>query len=123
MKPENGILEKSRKNGKYLKNIQLGLRKLKSGQNKLFRSLNGSRRERKRDMWVPLKKNNKTKTQSASHGIDRRVREEFFFLIFFLFSYFSNLRKSDRRDKHEKCSTRRGLRVGTKNTGFHREFR
>ena len=25
--------------------------------------------------------------------------------------------------KHEKCSTRRGLRVGTKNTGFHREFR
>ena len=27
------------------------------------------------------------------------------------------------RVKHEKCSTRRDLRVGTKNTGFHREFR
>ena len=27
-----------------------------------------------------------------------------------------------RRAKHKKCSTRRGLRVRTKNTGFHREF-
>ena len=53
--------------------------------------------------------------------------ESFFFKFFFSFIRFSqiyeNLTVGIRRDKHEKCSTRRGLRVGTKNKGFHREFR
>ena len=46
-------------------------------------------------------------------------RRIFFIFLFILFASFSDLRKSDRRDKHEKCFTRRGLRVSTKNTGFH----
>ena len=50
--------------------------------------------------------------------------------VFFSF-YFSNLLSQIheflivriRRDQHEKCSTRRGLRVSTRNTRFHRVFR
>ena len=46
-----------------------------------------------------------------------------FFLLNLLSSILEFLTVGFRRVKHEKCSTRRGLRVGTKNTGFHREFK
>ena len=40
----------------------------------------------------------KTKTQSCSNGnLQKAVHERIFFFIFLLFSYFSDLRKSDRR--------------------------
>ena len=44
-------------------------------------------------------------------------------LSLFLYQIYENLTDGFRRDKHKKCSTRRGLRVSTKNKGFHREFR
>ena len=47
-----------------------------------------------------------------------------FFFFFSLASLF-DLRKSDRQNssgEEAKCSTQRGLSVGTKNTGFHRVF-
>ena len=46
-----------------------------------------------------------------------------FFLLLVLFQIPEFLTVRIRRDKHEKCSTRRGLRVSTRNTRFHREFR
>ena len=58
MKPETGIFEKISKNGKYIKNIQLGQIKLKPGQNNLFRSLNGLRSGIKGHMgptWIKKK--------------------------------------------------------------------
>ena len=79
------------------------------------------------DMWVPLKKNIKGK---LSNGNDRGQRERVTrFLFFFYFSssllsqIYGNLTVGFHWAKNEKCSTRRGLCVGTKNTGFHREFR
>ena len=48
----------------------------------------------------------------------------FFYLLFSLASLF-DLRKSDRQNssgQEAKCSTQRGLRMGTKNTGFRRVF-
>ena len=82
------------------------------------------------DIWVPLKekeKKNKSKHSKSNWCKDLREvasrRRVFFLSFFFFYSFFSDLRKFDRRDKHEKCSTRRGLRVGTKNKGFHRKFR
>ena len=56
------------------------------------------------------------------------MRSNVFIFLFFFFSYFASLfdiRKSDRQNssgEEAKCSTQRGLRVGTKNTGFHRVF-
>ena len=81
-------------------------------------------------MWVPHKKTTKAKTkQKESEGtaeawemISQREKKYIFFL-FILSQIYENLTVGFRRDKHEKCSTRRGLRVSTKNTGFHREFR
>ena len=54
-------------------------------------------------------------------------RSNFYFLYFYFFSLASlfDIRKSDRPNssgEEAKCSTQRGLRVGTKNTGFHRVF-
>ena len=81
-------------------------------------------------MWVPhQKKKQKNKNKMKAKG-RRARRPERFFLIFFSF-YFSNLISQIyenltvgfHRDKHGKCSTGRGLRVSTKNPGFHREFR
>ena len=53
--------------------------------------------------------------------------ERLLLFLFFLFSLssFFDLWKSDRQNssgQEAKCSTRRGLRVGTKNTGFRRVF-
>ena len=48
----------------------------------------------------------------------------FFYLLFSL-AFLFDLRKSDRQNssgEEAKCSTQRGLRVGTKNMGFHRVF-
>ena len=79
-------------------------------------------------MWVPLKgkEKNKKDEKQTDEKIDRgveRVHFIFFFSLSFLFQIYENLTVGFHRDKHEKCSTRRGLRVGTKNTGFQREFR
>ena len=67
-------------------------------------------------------KNKRKKTEQIDRGVERVP------IFFFLFSYFisqihENLTFGIRRVKNEKCSTRRGLRVGTKNTGFHQELR
>ena len=86
------------------------------------------------DMWVPLEKKEKEKKKKKQTNIVRNSnsrterklenREVFkFFIYSFLSQIYENLTAGFRRDKHEKCSTRRGLRVSTKNTGFHREFR
>ena len=81
-------------------------------------------------MWVPLKEKKKMKSKMKGRR-DRREtegasRENFYFsiLFFLLFSKIhGNLTVGFRRVKNEKCSTRRGLRVGTKNIEFHLEFR
>ena len=54
---------------------------------------------------------------------EKKVLNFFNFFISFLSQIYENLTAGFRRDKHEKCSTLRGLRVGTRNTRFHREFR
>ena len=81
------------------------------------------------NIWVPLKEKEKKKKKKRNiivrnSEMDRTKFEKRSFLIFFLFSFLSqiheNLTIGNRRDKHEKCSTRRGLHVGTRNTGFHR---
>ena len=82
-------------------------------------------------MWVPLdkkKKKTKAKTkQKESEGtveawekISQREKKKF---LFILSQIYGNPTVGIRRDKHEKCSTRRGLRVSTRNTGFHQEFK
>ena len=77
------------------------------------------------DMWVPLKKTKKNKTKALDKLFTERMsdsREENFFLFLFyslLSQIYGNLTVGFRRNKHEKCSTRRGLRVGTEITGFH----
>ena len=82
-------------------------------------------------MWVPhkeLKKKKIKKEEIERDGERRREKwEGEFFLIFFLYYFHSQILKFPtvgfRRDKHGKCSKRRGLRVSTKNMRFHREFR
>ena len=81
------------------------------------------------DMRVPLQKKKRISNRHKD-GREKefvQIREIFYFLIFYfsnlIYQIYENLTVGFRRDKHEKCSTRRGLRVGTKNMGFHREFR
>ena len=81
-------------------------------------------------MWVPLKEKKKMKSKMKGRRDGRETegasRENFYFsLLFFLLSshIHRNLTVGFRRVENEKCSTLRGLRVGTKNTGFYREFR
>ena len=53
------------------------------------------------------------------------VRYFFYFLFFFSLTSLFDIRESDRQNssgEEAKCSTQRELRVGTKNTGFHRVF-
>ena len=55
---------------------------------------------------------------------ERDVERFVFFFLFSLASFF-DIRKSNRRNssgQEENCSTRRGLRLGTKNTRFRRVF-
>ena len=83
------------------------------------------------DIWVPLKerekKNEKQNERKERQKGDRTVKGEFLFSLLFYFLLSSqiheNLIVGFRRVKNEKCSTRRGLHVGTTNTEFHREFR
>ena len=84
------------------------------------------------DKWVPQKKTKAKQNNKQVKWIDGETerngeRRENFFKNYFLFSFLSqiyeNLTVGIRRDKHEKCSTIRGLLVSTKNTRFHREFR
>ena len=83
------------------------------------------------DMWVPLKEKEKKKDKSkhSKSNWPKDLREAASRWRKFLFSFirfsqiYENLTVVIRRDKHEKCSTRRGLRVCTKNKRFHREFR
>ena len=81
----------------------------------------------KGDMWVPLKKKTHKRNGSCRQRDGASERYFFNFFSFSLLSLLSSIHGVPtvgfRRVKHEKCSTRRGLRVGTKNTGFHREFR
>ena len=72
------------------------------------------------------KKKNKVTAVGGRTKI-REERERVVFFSFYSFSFLSQIPEfltvGIRRDKHEKCSTRRGLRVSTKNMGFHLEFR
>ena len=78
----------------------------------------------------PTKKN-QTKDDEKQNQVGRGVtkergeRDSFKFFLFSLVisQIYENQTVGFRQDKHEKCSRKRGLRVGTKNTGFHREFR
>ena len=79
-------------------------------------------------MWVPhkLKKNklNKKKRRCSSQRVEQPKEFFIFFSLFSLSSLF-DIRKSDRQNssrQEAKCSTQQGLRMGTKNTGFHRVF-
>ena len=99
--------------------------KLKSGQNNLFWGLNGPRKNKKGHVGPTKKKPNIKVWHPTDREAERREVRDFFSFFFFLLSsqIHENLTVGIHRDKHEKCSTRRGLRVGTKNKGFHREFR
>ena len=70
-------------------------------------------------------KKKKLKSQMAGRTNRMKGGDIRFYFFFYLLSsqIHENLTVGIRRDKHEKCSTRQGLRVGTKNKGFHREFR
>ena len=75
----------------------------------------------------PTSKKKHEKEFEVGRGRTETACTQKMFLIF-LFSnllsqIYENLTAGIRRDKHEKCSTRRGLRVSTRNTRFHREFR
>ena len=74
--------------------------------------------------------NKKTKKNKlVSYDKETREREAERFIFYFYF-YFLSLLSSIygvstvgiHRTKKEKCSTRRGLRVSTKNKGFRRDF-
>ena len=70
-------------------------------------------------------KQKKEKGNNANGVRENEISEEkkILFLLFKFSQIYENLTFGFRRDKHKKCSTRRGLRVRTKNMGFHREFR
>ena len=80
-------------------------------------------------MWVPLKKKKKTKQKGRRPCVrekDKWQRVDFLKFLFFSnlsSQIYENLTVGIRRDKHKKYSIRRGLRMGTRNTRFHREFR
>ena len=78
-------------------------------------------------MGPTKKKTKQTMKMKEADGIGSVENLREYFRFFFLSIRFSQIHKNltvrIRRDKHEKCSMRRGLRVGTRNTRFHREFR
>ena len=70
-----------------------------------------------------INKGFKTKRQTV--GREQRGKEKEILFIYFLSllsSIYGNQTVGIRRDKKEKCSTRGGLRVSTKNKGFHQDF-
>ena len=70
---------------------------------------------------------NKITKSKKMNQFSRQNVSDFFFFNFYLSKILSSIHGVPtvgfRRVKHKKCSTRRGLRVRTKYTGFHREFR
>ena len=69
-------------------------------------------------------KRRRRKNKNKKNERDNRRKFYFYFFIFSLTSLFDIL-KSDCQNssgQEAKCSTRRGLCVGTKNTGFRRVF-
>ena len=85
------------------------------------------RKEEKGTCGSHLKKKRITNLKPTERAWEERIQRDGVFLIFFLSKFISqiyrNLTVRFRRDKHKKCSTGRGLNVGTRNTGFHQEFR
>ena len=75
------------------------------------------------DMWVLLEKNHKSKKWLDGQQKDETKKILFFFLSIRFSQIHENLTVGIRRAKNKKCSTRRGLCVGTKKTRFHLEFR
>ena len=76
----------------------------------------------KRDMWVPLKekKNIKAKSLDGDHKDEiEELKKFYFYSLSFLSQIPEFLTVRIRRDKYEKCSTRLGLRVSTRNIRFH----
>ena len=68
----------------------------------------------------------KKKNKKGRENVRQTDAFDIFFILFFssLISLF-DLRKSDRQNssgQEANCSTQRGLRMGTKNTGFSRFF-
>ena len=70
-----------------------------------------------------MKSQNGWEDEQTGESVEEREKIFNFFLSSFLSQIYENLTIGFRRVKNEKCSTRQGLCVGTKNTGFHREFR
>ena len=71
-----------------------------------------------------IKKKKKIR-RDALKRIVRFIVIYFYFFLFFSLTSLFDIRKSDRPNssgEEAKCSTQRGLRIGTKNTGFHRVF-
>ena len=68
-------------------------------------------------------KNLKKQMKESRTAFEKKIFFSFFFLLLVLSQILEFLTVKIRRDKHEKCCTRRGLRVSTRKTGFHREFR
>ena len=71
------------------------------------------------------KRKRKKKEIRREEEVGVRQKFIFYFFIFFFLTSLFDIRKSDRQNssgEEAKCSTQRGLRVGTKNTGFHRVF-
>ena len=71
----------------------------------------------------------KKKKSSSKEEAVEEVDEDIFFSFYFSFltslTSLFDIWQSDRQNssgQEAKCSTRCGLRVGTKNTGFHRVF-
>ena len=71
------------------------------------------------------------KKKNHKGGREEQRRAFGFYIFFYYFIFLLSLISSfhgvpitgSRRDKHGKCSTRRGLRVSTKNIEFYLEFR
>ena len=101
--------------------------KLKPGQNDLFRA-ETERNEKKKGHVGPTQiKEKKKKKRNKKRRRSSRRTEVYFFIFYFFFSLTSlfdiwELDRQNSSGKEAKCSTQRGLRVGTKNTRFRRVF-
>ena len=74
---------------------------------------------------IRIKKKKKKKDKKKRSHTNVLFLFFFFFLFFFSLTSLFDIRESDRQNssrEEAKCSTQRGLRMGTKNTGFSRVF-
>ena len=85
------------------------------------------------NMRVPFLKNNNKNKNSKGGNLDDDRRESvkngggeififYFFLLSLLSSIYGNRTVGIHWVKNEKCSTRRGLHMSTKNKGFRLDF-